>query len=147
MSLIVNFFMKEYKNDKLMIQKRMKYLIAYCFFSMLICLFLLVQGTLKLYPLIQKRGGSAARFGGDEFVFFFPFDHKDEVNNTLSCIQEAIKIASIEHQKSLVSDKVTLSIGAVIQLSLQVCYNAADEQLYKIKETGRGKFSIKEISN
>ena len=87
-----------------------------------------------------KPDGSAARFGGEEFVTFYP----DECIQHAEMRAEAIRQA-VESQSVLVSGKelrCTLSVGLGIfdgTRPLDEVLRSVDEALYEAKETGRNR--------
>ncbi len=52
-----------------------------------------------------------ARFGGEEFIVMTIAKTKGEVKGILTSLQKGLKLAQIPHEKSLVSDVLTMSIG------------------------------------
>jgi diguanylate cyclase (GGDEF)-like protein len=90
----------------------------------------------------ENMGVYAARVGGEEFsMLWFEKDagHVDEVVKSLS---SGIKELKIPHEKSKVSEHVTMSIGVyVVRCSMsndvQTLYDLADKALYVAKASGR----------
>jgi len=95
-----------------------------------------------LNKLRDDMGVYSARVGGEEFaVLWFERDvtHVDEVINTWT---NMIKEKQILHEKSKVSDYVTMSIGVYITRcgsshDTQALYDFADKALYAAKGGGR----------
>ncbi|MCK7615707.1 GGDEF domain-containing protein [Roseibium sediminicola] len=87
-----------------------------------------------------KSDGISARFGGEEFVSFYP----DECLQHAAIRAEAIRSA-VENQSIQVSGKelgITLSIGVDFfdgTRPLDEVLHAADQALYEAKKTGRNK--------
>jgi len=92
--------------------------------------------------LKDTMGVYCARVGGEEFaLLWFEKDpsHADAVVNRIS---KLIKTLKIQHEKSSVSQYVTLSIGVYVEKcgashDYQELYDQADKSLYTAKESGR----------
>ena len=81
-----------------------------------------------------------SRFGGEEFLVFFPVKAKDEVASLFSQLFSQISGISLETRKGLV--RITVSIGIALSRqdsSLDELIGFADKALYDAKETGRNK--------
>lgn len=79
----------------------------------------------------------AVRYGGEEFLIILPGIAENRAVDLLIDIQEKIKELAIEHQKSAVSEYVTISVGiATIYHPMEylILIDAADDQLYKAKK-------------
>lgn len=86
-----------------------------------------------------------ARFGGEEFIIII------KGANAIQCIETCEKIhtniynASIEHQKSMISNIVTVSLGVaqwIPGMAGDAIINLADIALYESKRKGRNTFSL-----
>jgi len=92
--------------------------------------------------LKETMGVYCARVGGEEFaMLWFEKDasHVDEVVNRFNKLIRALKIP---HEKSSVSEYVTMSVGVFVERcgaskDTQELYNFADKCLYTAKESGR----------
>lgn len=85
------------------------------------------------------------RLGGDEFIVFM----KDIEKNNLQIITQRLQAISKLMYKEIIyngcSQKISLSIGAVIikqAINFNDMYEKADEMLYKVKRNGRNGFEI-----
>ncbi len=86
-----------------------------------------------------------ARFGGEEFIVMAIAKTKSEVKGLLTSLQKGLKLAKIPHEKSAVSDILTMSIGCYYleelknDMHLADLVEIADKYLYEAKEQGRNK--------
>ena len=83
-----------------------------------------------------------ARYGGEEFIVLLPKTGFDGADYIAKRIIEGVSELHIEHIYSQVSKKLTVSIGAATILptafnSKDTLIKAADEAMYKVKNTGR----------
>ena len=96
-----------------------------------------LANRLKEATLIDEH---VSRFGGEEFLVFFPMDAKDEVEALFSSLFSQISGISLKTRQGLIS--ITVSIGIAIstpQSSLDDLIGFADEALYAAKEAGRNR--------
>lgn len=96
-----------------------------------------LANRLKEATLIDEH---VSRFGGEEFLVFFPMDAKDEVEALFSSLFSQISGISLKTRQGLIS--ITVSIGIAIstpQCSLDDLIGFADEALYAAKEAGRNR--------
>lgn len=82
------------------------------------------------------------RYGGEEFIAVLPGADKKVGMYVAQKIQENIRELNIPHEKSDVSDRITLSIGLVsavpqAQTKMQQYIDRADAALYLSKKNGR----------
>lgn len=99
----------------------------------------------------QRPRDFVARYGGEEFVFIMPdIDFAGATLMLQNTLKEITKKA-IPHDFSTVSDKVTISIGAVLVDASQAgdinnyikdVMKATDTLLYKAKQNGRNQFVL-----
>ncbi len=92
--------------------------------------------------------GIVCRYGGDEFVIFFPRKDSKKVKSMVDRVRKLVKKAGFRFAKRTV--KVTLSIGISHRVSgsqtLPDILRTADKALYRAKKQGRNqiRFSITE---
>lgn len=85
------------------------------------------------------------RIGGEEFAVFISNKSDRTVQRIALELVTNIELLEIKHEKSAVSDFVTISIGAVNidgsrnSVSNEDLYNLADNNLYKAKQSGRNR--------
>jgi len=87
-----------------------------------------------------------ARFGGEEFIIVLPETDEKAARMIAERCRSLIFKAQIPHEKSLVSQMLTVSIGVstIIPIHSDEAINfiaAVDRQLYQAKETGRNRIA------
>lgn len=95
----------------------------------------------------RAHGGLVARYGGEEFVALIENAHAGDAGRYAQRIHAALADADLEHQRSSIGSRLTLSIGASVldpthgtpEEALQTALEAADEALYEAKRTGRNR--------
>lgn len=87
-----------------------------------------------------------ARYGGEEFAAIFPGARRDHAAKRAESILAAVSGANLSHEKSAVSDHVTVSIGMVCRVpvsardrDLLAFIDDADRNLYLAKRRGRNR--------
>ena len=94
---------------------------------------------------LSRAGDFCFRLGGEEFGFFFTSNTLEEVLNYTKVICKGIENLHIEHSKNSASNYVTASFGLIhfnaesVVLDEQAIYIAADNALYRAKESGRNR--------
>jgi diguanylate cyclase (GGDEF)-like protein/PAS domain S-box-containing protein len=86
----------------------------------------------------------AARYGGEEFVVVLPATDEDGAMAVAEEIRTNVQNLQVPHEKSQVSDHVTLSLGVATMIpegdiSADDLVAMADEALYEAKENGRNQ--------
>ncbi len=107
----------------------------------------LQQVAAVLKKTLRRPLDYVARYGGEEFlvVLYAPsFDFMQEI--TEQC-RTAVSSLNIEHKKSSVSDRITISIGAGFiwpraDFEVDDCLRQVDAALYRAKEAGRNQTII-----
>ena len=85
-----------------------------------------------------------ARYGGEEFVVLLPETSAQGAYAVATNIYRAIDRLMIVHEKSLVSNHVTISLGITVfngnpKISQDVLIETADKALYRAKQLGRNQ--------
>jgi len=82
------------------------------------------------------------RFGGEEFIVIVPNCDIDKSKLIAEELINGVKVLNIRHEKSEVSENVTLSIGIHTSNDIEHCncIQKADDALYRAKEQGRNCF-------
>jgi diguanylate cyclase (GGDEF)-like protein len=97
--------------------------------------------------LKEIMGIYVARVGGEEFAILWFEEDAAHVNDIVSCLYNLIKEMNIPHEKSSVSEFITMSIGIYIErlgkpTDTQTLYNLSDKALYEAKGSGRKRAVI-----
>jgi len=92
----------------------------------------------------QKHQDLVARYGGEEFAVVMPYTHAKGAIYVAHAIQTSVRDLQIAHDKSAVSQHITLSMGVATitptwESSPSDLIAAADKALYKAKESGRNR--------
>lgn len=92
----------------------------------------------------QRSGDLVARYGGEEFVVILPATDIHGATVVAQRIREHVEAMDIAHERSLVADRVTVSVGASAispraGTSSETLLLCADEALYQAKAQGRNR--------
>lgn len=105
----------------------------------------------ELRTTLKRPQDFVARYGGDEFVIILP-DTDRIVGEAISkALVESVACLKIPHEKSTVSNKVTISLGAVSGIVIKKLTSShmltiADQALYKVKrDMGRNAYWCESI--
>ena len=96
---------------------------------------------------IKKSSNLVARYGGEEFVIILPNTNQEEAKKLAENIKKEIFLQGIPHQKSKVSDLISLSLGIATMIPIEnsspdILINMADQALYQAKKQGRNQYYI-----
>ena len=100
-----------------------------------------------LKDTLKRPSDYVFRLGGEEFGILLSQTNESDSANLARKLLEAVKSRELKHEKSKVSDHVTVSVGVVCciaddALNNEVLISRADEMLYKAKEGGRDRYQI-----
>lgn len=89
------------------------------------------------------------RYGGEEFVMLLYDRDLEETEKKVKEIQEKIRSLNLEHEKSEISSRLTISSGFIRFyykdfVSIDTSVDRADKALYKAKEKGRDRYEFME---
>ena len=87
-----------------------------------------------------------ARIGGEEFVVVLPDSTVESAKDVAECIRE--KVATFQFSKASAQIRVTVSLGigtAATPQPFTVLMRAADQALYKAKQSGRNQVHIQSV--
>ena len=98
----------------------------------------------KLTQVLRRSTDQVFRVGGEEFAIILLGNKSEEIRHITQSIHSGIKELNIMHEKSTISNLLTISIGvAALEPSLHESfaslYSKADKALYSAKESGRNK--------
>ena len=104
----------------------------------------LQQVAQEISETVNHSGDLVARYGGEEFAIILPQTKAEDASLVAEKIRQQIKKLNISHPHSLVSDRITLSLGvtSVIpddQYSEIQLLATADKALYEAKKQGRDR--------
>jgi hemerythrin-like metal-binding protein len=90
-----------------------------------------------------------ARYGGEEFAVILPNTDRYGAMELAEKIRSSIESLNVPHNSSLISDKVTMSLGVATAYRENLSFpeqiiSFADEALYKAKEKGRNRVEFSE---
>ncbi|NET02041.1 MAG: diguanylate cyclase [Sphaerospermopsis sp. SIO1G1] len=102
------------------------------------------QVAQALNQAVNQPNDLVARYGGEEFVIVLPNTPVSDAVQIAEHIREQVKALQIPHEKSLVSDHVTLSLGVTsvvphLRISPEKLVATADKALYQAKAQGRDR--------
>jgi len=107
----------------------------------------LIAITQAIKHTLKRPADLVARYGGEEFVVILPNTNQKGVINIAQNIQQTIRTLGIVHQKSQVSNIITLSMGmtSIIpdsKTSPAQLIAQADKALYIAKQQGRNRYIV-----
>jgi len=97
-----------------------------------------------LAATIRRPGDFVARYGGEEFVCVLPETSKEGAIIVAELFRKSIYDLKIKHEKSQVSNHVTISLGVATTIPkaekpMKALLEAADKSLYQAKKEGRNR--------
>ncbi len=113
---------------------------------------ILIEVAKSLLEIEREKGIQTARYGGEEFILIAKNKTLDEMISYVNLLQEKIATKKLKHEKSSVSNFITLSAGLAYYNKLYQDSNIsdliekADQALYEAKNTGRNKYILKEYN-
>ena len=110
----------------------------------------LKQVARALINSVKRPQDSISRFGGEEFVLLLPEINMDGFCYVLQNVKNNINKLNITHEKSVVFNKLTVTIGGVLGVpsqenSQQHFFSEADKNLYQGKEQGRNQIVVTQL--
>lgn len=102
------------------------------------------QVAKSMLGAIHRSSDILARYGGEEFVAVLPETDIEGAAVVAECIRAAVEAIKLPHEKSTVTDSVTISLGVAstipdLGILPEKLLEAADEALYESKENGRNQ--------
>lgn len=103
-------------------------------------------GEILKYSL-SRSSDMVARYGGDEFIVLLPDAGKEESIKVAEMLRLKIDAKNIPHEKSSVSNYVTVSIGVASSVpdsnsTYEDLFKVADRALYQAKNAGRNQVNF-----
>lgn len=97
-----------------------------------------------LKKVFKRKGDIIGRYGGEEFLVVLYQTNLKETIDLIDKFQEKLKICNLKHEDSIFK-RVTVSMGIkssqiVKDQDSSLFLKAADQALYKAKESGRNKY-------
>ncbi|MEM7732324.1 MAG: EAL domain-containing protein [Pseudomonadota bacterium] len=93
--------------------------------------------------LLNSDDVTVARYGGEEFIALVAGEAATGIDRLAEKVHGALASEAIEHQRSTVADRVTVSIGVAFaddaRCTLGEVISSADEALYEAKARGRNR--------
>lgn len=98
----------------------------------------------------QIEGIKACRFGGDEFTCICTGLTEERIERYIQAVYKDLEDNNIRHEKSLCSERVTMSVGYAVKIlkesgDMQSLLQMADEALYDSKLSGRNIYKKKSV--
>ncbi|PSB00634.1 diguanylate cyclase domain-containing protein [Merismopedia glauca] len=108
------------------------------------CLYTIAQ---VIKQTLRRSMDLVARYGGEEFVVVLPHSLIEGARTTAEAIIIAVQNLDLPHAQSLVSDRVTISLGICsivpqTNISSVTPIAIADKALYQAKKDGRNRYCI-----
>ncbi len=105
------------------------------------CLYRVAQALANIANL---PGDLVARYGGEEFAIILPDTDSSAAIAVIQDIQQSVAHLKLKHEKSGVSDYITLSFGGVTlfpgdEAEAKTLLKKADQALYQAKHNGRNQ--------
>jgi diguanylate cyclase (GGDEF)-like protein len=105
------------------------------------------QVAQAIQSVLQRPTDLVARYGGEEFAVILPNSSLDGAAKMAQTIMAKVKSLEIPHEKSLVSDQVTISVGVGLvypqmDISPQTPIAITDKALYQAKHSGRDCYRV-----
>ena len=108
---------------------------------------IVIKKTADILKKSLRKDDVVIRYGGEEFLLILKNADSEIFKDIYKRIAKNLKDENIPHEKSPVSDRVTISVGVCFKhfektLNLKESIKEADKALYISKENGRNRFTI-----
>ncbi len=103
--------------------------------------------ALAMQLSMHRSTDFVARYGGEEFIVLLPGTELEGAIKVAENLQEKISNLNMPHPSSMVSKKVTVSMGVAAMIpsagtNYETLIRRADQALYEAKETGRNRLFV-----
>jgi diguanylate cyclase (GGDEF)-like protein len=95
--------------------------------------------------VVQRPGDHAVRFGGEEFLVVLPQTHTVGAAHIAESIRLGVQSMGFQFEGKPVPLTVSIGVASVVpsaELQPQALLNAADQLLYKAKQSGRNRCAL-----
>lgn len=108
---------------------------------------IVIKKTADILKKSLRKDDIVIRYGGEEFLLILKNADSEIFKDIYKRIAKNLKDENIPHEKSPVSDRVTISVGVCFKhfektLNLKESIKEADKALYISKENGRNRFTV-----
>ena len=108
---------------------------------------IVIKKTADILKKSLRKDDIVIRYGGEEFLLILKNADSEIFKDIYKRSAKNLKDENIPHEKSPVSDRVTISVGVCFKhfektLNLKESIKEADKALYISKENGRNRFTI-----
>jgi diguanylate cyclase (GGDEF)-like protein len=102
--------------------------------------FILKQVAKVIKDVVGEKG-LCARWGGEEFLVFIPYQSLESAKNLAEELRQRIETINFHYEDKIIKLTISCGISSFPQegQQLQVLIETADKKLYKAKRTGRNK--------
>ena len=102
--------------------------------------FILKQVAKVIKDVVGEKG-LCARWGGEEFLVFIPYQSSESAKNLAEELRQRIETINFHYDDKIIKLTISCGISSFPQegQQLQVLIETADKKLYKAKRTGRNK--------
>jgi len=102
--------------------------------------FILKQVAKVIKDVVGEKG-LCARWGGEEFLVFIPYQSSESAKNLAEELKQRIETINFHYDDKIIKLTISCGISSFPQegQQLQVLIETADKKLYKAKRTGRNK--------
>lgn len=105
------------------------------------------QVATAISNVVHRPADLVARYGGEEFALILPNTDIRGVTRVAKDVQKAVQHLKLSHNRSSISDQVTLSLGVASMIPHQnvspgQLIESADRALYKAKNLGRNQIQV-----
>ena len=108
---------------------------------------IVIKKTADILKKSLRKDDVVIRYGGEEFLLILKNADSEIFKDIYKRIAKNLKDENIPHEKSPVSDRVTISVGVCFKhfektLNLKESIKEADKALYISKENGRNRYTV-----